>query len=202
MLENGQMYLVDLSNKPDWFQKISPMGKVPILTTGEEKLFESQVIAEYLDEITYGSLHPSDPMTKAKHRSWIEFGNATLNAIGGFYSATDRTLFEEKRLVLCSLFEHIEEKVVGPYFAGDTFHMIDGVWGPIFRYFEVFDTIDDFEIMVKLDRVNDWIAVLSERSSIIGAVPAGYPERLELFLLNKKSYLSTLMANRRLVRTI
>ena len=40
---------IDLGNKPDWFLKISPLGKVPVLRVasaeGEVALFESNVIA-------------------------------------------------------------------------------------------------------------------------------------------------------------
>jgi len=43
---------IDLSNKPDWFRQISPLGKVPLLRVGDEVLFESAVICEYLDEAT------------------------------------------------------------------------------------------------------------------------------------------------------
>ena len=39
---------IDLANKPDWFLKLSPLGKVPVLTVGtgggEVTLFESNVI--------------------------------------------------------------------------------------------------------------------------------------------------------------
>ena len=42
---------IDLANKPDWFLKISPLGKVPVLVVttdaGEVALFESNVICEY-----------------------------------------------------------------------------------------------------------------------------------------------------------
>ncbi len=42
---------VDLQNLPDWFNAISPMGKVPVLRVDEKRvLFESAVINEYLDE--------------------------------------------------------------------------------------------------------------------------------------------------------
>src|SRR6187455_154498 len=43
---------IDLANKPDWFLKISPLGKVPVLRVasdeGEVALFESNVICEYI----------------------------------------------------------------------------------------------------------------------------------------------------------
>jgi len=191
-IEHERTY-IDLADKPNWFLKLSPLGKVPLLQTEEANLFESQVIAEYLDEVTSGSLHPSDVLTKAIHRSWIEFGSTTLNTIGGFYSAGDSKTFNEKSQALRSLFEQMEKNVVGPFFAGETFHMIDGVWGTIFRYFDVFDRIGDFEILTNLDQVNDWRSALNNRTSIEKAVPEGYPERLEQFLLNKNAYLSTLM---------
>ena len=41
---------IDLSNPPDWFKAISPMGKVPVLKVDDTVLFESAVIMEYLDE--------------------------------------------------------------------------------------------------------------------------------------------------------
>lgn len=60
---------------------------MPVLETGGLVLFESQVIAECLDEVTLGNLHPGDPLERARHRGWIEFGSATLAAIGQFYNA-------------------------------------------------------------------------------------------------------------------
>jgi glutathione S-transferase len=80
---------VDLAQKPDWFLALSPLGKVPLLLVGDAVLFESAVICEYLDEVTPGSLHPVDPLLKARHRAWIESGSSILNAVAGFYSAKD-----------------------------------------------------------------------------------------------------------------
>ena len=85
---------IDLANKPDWFVTLSPLGRVPVLKTGRATVFESQVIAEYLDEVTPGLLHPADPLEKARHRSWIEFGSETLNALGAFYNARSADAFE------------------------------------------------------------------------------------------------------------
>ena len=184
---------IDLANRPAWFKALSPLGKVPVLKTAETNLFESQVIAEYLNEITPGSLHPEDPLNKARHRSWIEFGSATLNLIGGFYNAPDKEVFNQKQKELRRHFELIEKEIEGPYFAGNTFYMIDGVWGTIFRYFDVFDRIGDFDIMAKFGGVLTWRKTLAQRVSITNAAPADYTERLYSFLQNRNSYLSTLM---------
>ena len=58
---------IDLANKPDWFLKISPLGKVPVLLVetadGEAALFESNVICECIEDTQGGAkLHPQDPL--------------------------------------------------------------------------------------------------------------------------------------------
>ncbi|WP_162651293.1 glutathione S-transferase family protein [Lentilitoribacter sp. Alg239-R112] len=191
-IEHRRTY-IDLADKPDWFKQMSPLGRVPILETEISVLFESQIIAEYLDETTPGSLHPIDSLEKARHRSWIEFGSETLAGIGGFYSAKDADSFEQKRTALRAKFQRIEQEVSGSYFAGDTFHMIDGVWATIFRYFDVFDQIDDFGIMSDLDALQKWRQTLAARPSVINAPPEGYSKRLEQFLQKRNSYLTSLM---------
>ena len=44
---------VDLKNKPAWFLALSPLGKTPVLQVGDDAIFESAVICEYLDD-THG----------------------------------------------------------------------------------------------------------------------------------------------------
>ncbi len=183
---------IDLAAKPDWFTEISPLGRVPVLETGGAVVFESQVIAEYLDEITGGSLHPADPMEKARHRSWIEFGSETLNAIGAFYSARDEKEFEQKRIALAEKFKRIKPEIDGPYFTGQQFHMIDGIWGTIFRYLDVFDKIDDFQLLAGSINLKNWRETIMARPSVANATPDGYPVRLRTFLENRNSHISKL----------
>src|SRR5262245_31097411 len=80
---------VDLANKLDWFSAISPLGKVPLLKVGDAVIFESAVILEYLEETEANPLHPADPLHRAEHRAWIEFGSSILNDIWSFYTAPD-----------------------------------------------------------------------------------------------------------------
>jgi glutathione S-transferase len=65
---------VDLTNKPDWFQAISPLGKTPVLKVGDRAIFESAVILEYLEETQPHPLHPADPLTRGASlldRVWL-----------------------------------------------------------------------------------------------------------------------------------
>ena len=63
---------IDLRNKPDWFLEISPHGKVPVLDVDDQPLFESNAIAEYLDETVEPRLHPEDAVKRARNRAWSE----------------------------------------------------------------------------------------------------------------------------------
>ena len=59
---------IDLGDKPEWFLRISPLGKVPVLRVADVVLFESAIINEYLDETHPPALHPQDPERRAHNR--------------------------------------------------------------------------------------------------------------------------------------
>jgi len=185
---------IDLSDKPVWFKSLSPLGKVPLLQVDGDVLFESAVISEFLNEITTESLHPDDPVQRAKHRSWIEFGSSTLDAIGQFYSAANEVEFESRRQALTGKFEWLEHNVSdGPYFAGGQFHLVDAVFPTVFRYFDTFEKIADFSIFDQTPRVLAYREALNKRHSVKVAVKDSYPDELMTFLINKESYISTLI---------
>src|SRR5476649_3001705 len=61
---------IESDNRPDWFLAISPHKKVPVLRIDETvSLFESNAIAEYLDETIAPRLHPADPIARAINRA-------------------------------------------------------------------------------------------------------------------------------------
>lgn len=185
---------VDLGNKPDWFLAISPLGKTPVLKVGDRAIFESSAILEYLEETQPAPLHPADPLTRAEHRAWIEFGSSVLNDIGGLYVAPDAASFEVKLAVLAAKFDQIERRLGdGPYFDGTRFSLVDAVFGPAFRYFDVFDRIGEFKVLSDKPKVVAWRRALASRPSVKGAVGEDYDSRLWTFLVARKSHLSTLM---------
>jgi glutathione S-transferase len=185
---------VDLDAPPSWFRALSPLGKVPLLRVGDSVVFESAVILEYLEDTAAPPLHPADPLERARHRAWIEYGSTILNDIWHFYVAPDKQSFEEARETLRTRFVRVEQELAaGPWFAGHSFSLVDCVYGPVFRYFDVFDRIADFEILSGLARLNAWRASLAQRPSVRDAVVADYPERLKAFLEARHSHLSSLL---------
>ncbi|HAD25664.1 MAG TPA: glutathione S-transferase family protein [Alphaproteobacteria bacterium] len=185
---------IDLANKPDWFLAVSPLGKTPVLLEGKVPIFESVAILEYLEETQPNPLHPRDALERARHRAWMEFGSTVLNDIAGFYSASDSSGFNAKIAVLREKFKRLEAELeTGPYFAGDRFSLVDVVFGPVFRYFDVFEEIGAFGILTELPRVNIWRQALANRGSIKTAVGDDYPSLLRAFLCRRNAHLSTLM---------
>jgi glutathione S-transferase len=183
---------IDLANKPDWFLKVSPLGKTPVLLVNGEAIFESSVICEYLEDTALPSLHPKSPFVRAQHRAWMEFGSAILNNIGGFYSAANPESLDKQTLELRRKFEQIEAAIAhdGIYFSGHDFCMVDAVFGPIFRYFDVFDEIADFGVFSNLEHVQRWRDALCVRPSVKSAVASNYGDLLKQFLIRRQSELS------------
>ena len=185
---------VDLGRKPDWFRAISPLGKTPVLKVGERAIFESAVILEYLEETQPNPQHPADPMDRAEHRSWIEFGSAALNDVAGLYNAPDAIALRGKAQGLAEKFERLERRLrEGPYFGGRRFSLVDAAFGPLFRYFDVFDEIADFGVLADKPKVGAWRAALARRPSIRAAVPCDYAQRLWAFLEARNSHLSRMI---------
>lgn len=193
-IEHEREY-IDLGNKPEWFVKRSPLGKVPLLLTEDSAVFESAVICEYLDEITPGSLHPESTLAKAHNRSWIEFGSSILANIAGLYGASSKTDFQDKVEEISNKFSKLEVQMGdGDYFNGDHFSMVDAAFGPIFRYFEVFENFKDFGFFDKTPKVKAWRERVMARPSVKRAVSENYPLLLKEFLLKKNSHLSQVIA--------
>jgi len=185
---------IDLADKPAWFLAISPLGKVPLLRTQGEVLFESAAIVEYLEDTQAPPLHPSDALKRAQHRGWIEFGSGLLNDVWNFYVAPDEATMRAKAAVVRQKFERIETALTdGPYFDGARFTLVDAVFAPVFRYWNAFDRIGEFGMLGGLPKVAAWRAALAARPSVRAAVGTDYDELLRRFLQARGSHLSSLM---------
>jgi glutathione S-transferase len=192
---------IDLANKPDWFLKISPLGKVPVLVvTGDDgkevALFESNVICEYIEETQGGAkLHPQDPLARAQHRAWMEFGSTILSELWGLETTGDPAVFETKRKAVTAKFLQVEKTLgAGPFFAGEQFSLVDAVFAPIFRYFDVFDQLTDLSVFADTPKVRAWRKALAQRPSVRTAVGPDYPQLLHAFLVRYDAHMLKLAA--------
>jgi glutathione S-transferase len=182
---------VDLAERPAWFTTVSPLGKVPLLMVGDDVLFESSPIVEYLEETEGSTLHPSKPIDRAKHRAWMEFGSAILADIWIVETTADQKAFDGALAQLRQKFTRLEQELgEGPFFAGARFSLVDAVFAPVFRYFDVFEEIRDLGVFKGLERIKAWRRHLAERASVRNAVVPEYSELLKAFLKRKAGILA------------
>ena len=188
---------IDLNCKPDWFLKLSPMAKVPILQILEDDrvLFESSVICEYIDEISPGSLHPDDSFEKARHRAWIEFASALLDKIYTLYATKEKKIFDEKKISIGIDLERVENEIRCPLFSGDRFFMVDAAYASLFLFLEAFKSKYNLDFLLPFSKLSEWSRCLLSRESVKNCAPSDFPERLEKDIERLQSYLASLKSS-------
>jgi len=168
---------IDLSYKPEWFSKLSPHGKVPVLLIdGEHALFESSAIAEYLDETQGGArLHPQDPLHRAQDRARIssssEIGGALWRLVTAVNPQEGEQALDSIRLRLTELDGALGE---GPYFRGPSFSLVDASVAPLLHHAQcVADILPGLGLFDGMDSLSAWVTALRERPSVRRTTPAG-----------------------------
>ena len=173
---------VNLREKPDWFLEISPHGKVPVLKVDDEILFESNAIAEFLDETVAPPLHPTDPVKRARNRAWTDFVPTFSSAINAIGYAKTREAMEEALADAPKVLGRLERALAtergndGPYFNGDTLCLVDAAYGPIFQRFARVEDVLQTGVMADFPLVQAWSDALLANQTVTGAVPDNFPE--------------------------
>lgn len=180
LLEKGVPFditYINLKEPPEWFQAISPLGKVPLLKVGDTVLFESAVIMEYLDEVNPPALHPADPLRKAHNRAWIEFASGLL---GGQYTlamvAKDAAAFTAQRDELRTRLTQLEQQISGPLFNGAGFALVDAAFAPFFMRLQLLEQWHPLGLLEGLPKAREWSQQLLRRPAVRDSVVAEFAE--------------------------
>jgi len=133
---------IDLASPPDWFLDKSPLKKVPILMVGDDVIFESSVINEYIDESYENKMHPESAILKAQNRSWIELGSSISMCTLSLTLLQNEDEFNDKIAELYGYFDQIEKVLVNkPYFNGDKLSLVDVTYAPGFQRLDFIEKI-------------------------------------------------------------
>ncbi|MFT5657893.1 MAG: glutathione S-transferase [Gammaproteobacteria bacterium] len=136
---NFKITYIDLANPPEWFLEISPLGKVPVVRYGDEVLFESAVINEFLDEITPEPMMPIAALDKAKDRAWIEYSSQLIIDQYLMSVADNSADFEKHRDSLIGKLQRLEDTIEdNGFFNGSRFSLVDTALAPLFTRFDIF----------------------------------------------------------------
>jgi glutathione S-transferase len=165
---------IDLANKPAWYGGVSLYGKVPALEHAGQRIVESAIINEYLEEVfREPRLLPSDPGQRALARIWIDFANTRLapaftQVLRGA-TAHDR---EAAKRDLGAALELIEREALaklsgsGPYWFGATPTLVDLTFYPWFERLRALERHTGFDVPRALERVHRFWKAVAARESV------------------------------------
>jgi glutathione S-transferase len=173
-----QVTYIDLADPPDWFRRISPTGKVPLLRVAEKTvLFESAVINEFIDEITPTSLHPADPLRRAVNRAWIEFGSECLFEQYRLTTAASEEDYVAARDGLLARLMKVDEVVSdGPFFNGPDFSLVDAAYAPLFMRLELLNQLHTLFEPQDFPRLSAWSNAVLNLPSVQDSVVPDFPD--------------------------
>ena len=160
---------IDRVNRPDWFLAISPHKKVPVLSIdGKVSLFESNAIAEYLDETIAPRLHPDDPVLRAINRAWTDYVPTFSENVTGCAYADDEAEYNAAIAKIPVAFDRVEkalEKGGGPLFNGAKYSLVDAAYAPFLQRYVFLDRIKPIGQIEKYPRLKAWADTLMKRPS-------------------------------------
>ncbi|ATH07062.1 hypothetical protein BIY24_03655 [Halobacteriovorax marinus] len=181
---------IDLKDKPEWFLKISPLGKVPCLRVDDEIIFESAVINEFLDEITGGEFLPDDPLEKAKLRAWSEFCSALTITQYSAMTAKDKETYEKNILLLQTQLGRLEQSITGrSTFHHSGFSLTDTCILPVLQRTKFLDDHFHTDILRSYPKLNTLGLAHLEQPYVLGSVPNDFNQRLLNYLNKAEVYI-------------
>jgi glutathione S-transferase len=161
---------IEPDNRPDWFLAISPHKKVPVLRVDDTvSLFESNAIAEYLDETIAPRLHPDDPVLRALNRAWTDYVPTFASAVTATGYAEDEAAYKAAAEKIPLPFERLERALekqgAGPFFNGAKYSLVDAAYAPFLQRYVFLDRVKPLGTIEKFPRLKAWTGTLMARPS-------------------------------------
>ena len=179
---------IDRDHRPDWFLAVSPHSKVPVLQIdGKDALFESNAIAEYLEETAAPRLHPEDPIARARNRAWTDFVTTFASAISDTAYADSEEEFTARAAKIAGPFGKLDEALAkrgnaGPYFNGPKFSLVDAAYAPFLQRYTFMDRLRPLGIIEKYPHLAAWrdalLAAPAVKASTVSDIEAVWQENL------------------------
>ena len=162
---------IDLANKPEWYHDVLPTGKVPLLEDGGYRLWESDVVCEYLDEAyPEVSLMPAESGERAKARlqcAWA--GSRFVPVFYKLLAGQDPDFQEKRKEEFGVIFKELEERLShtdSPFFLNEL-SLADTALFPWFERWCVLEHYRNFEMPAPGPRTSAWLKAMGSRDSVV-----------------------------------
>ncbi len=181
---------IDVYDPPEWFTKLSPTGKVPVMEVDGTVLFESSIISEYIDEVYGTSLHPDSALEKAQNRAWVEFTSALYM---GTFNLMMATTEEDADTAISTMKKDLsilaDTKKKEPWFNGNNFSLVDIAASPFFIRADFYKKHFDVDLLEGFSKLQQWSDDLLSRQTVMDSKVEGFDELLLGRMSSNGSYL-------------
>jgi glutathione S-transferase len=190
---------IEPDNRPDWFLAISPHKKVPVLRLDDKvSLFESNAIAEYLDETTTPRLHPADPVARAINRAWNDYVPTFAQIMTGRAYSVSEADYNKSVEQIPAAFARLEEALTrqgsGPLFNGKAYSLVDASYAPFLQRYFYLERIKPLGLMDKYPRLKAWAEALVARPSTHSFPPPEFEAMYREVVKRRKTWVSQFIA--------
>jgi glutathione S-transferase len=187
-------------NRPDWFLAISPHRKVPVLRVDDTvSLFESNAIAEYLEETTPAPrLHPADPVQRAINRAWNDYVPTFAQVMTGRAYSVSEADYTRSVEGIPAAFAKLEEALTkqnsGPFFNGKDYSLVDASYAPFLQRYFYLERIKPLGLIETYPRLKAWAEALVARPSTHSFPPEKFEAMYREVVRRRKSWVSQFIA--------
>ena len=167
---------IDLSNKPEWFLVIAPLGEVPVIRHEDRFVANSTVILENLEDVyPRPSLRPAEPGRLATCRFWMRYADDRLAP------AIERCIraeaADEQAAAAADLREHLtfleREGLArcgrGPFWLGKEPSILDFAFYPFFERLPAIQQHRPVALPLMSIRLRYWLDAMRELESVKAA---------------------------------
>lgn len=128
-----------MAQKPAWFLRLSPRGRVPVLVHRGRTLYESACIDQYLDEVFEGApLMPADAGLRSLVRVWLTQASTTFPKVWYRNLVAQGDEIPETRDRIDEFFQELEDGIEelggdGPWLTGASPTLADFFFAPFYE---------------------------------------------------------------------
>ena len=179
---------IDRDNRPAWFLAMSPHSKVPVVQIdGKESLFESNAIAEYLEETVAPRLHPEDAIARARNRAWTDYVPTFASTISSTMYSNSEEELTANAAKMAGPFGKLEDALAkrgnaGPYFNGPKLSLVDAAYAPFLQRYTFMDRLRPVGVIEKFPHLAAWrealLAAPAVKASTVSNIEAVWQENL------------------------
>ena len=180
------------TQREDWFLRLNPNGRIPVLKHGEEVIFDSGAILYYLAN-KYNKLIPNSEIERIKVIQWLMFQMSGIGPMQGQANVFYRYLDEKIPIAISRyqnecrrLYEVLDKQLEGRKWICDDYSIADiANWCWVRVYFWAGINLDG------LDNLKRWMNKMENRPACIRGVDVPKRDTSKKLVKNVKKIIQT-----------